>query len=82
MTRLVFLKEELVTVCFVVNSSESVGRCKVVALVVVVVVVVVVVEVVVIKVDVVLVVNLVTGDVGLVRLVTFLSLHPPLMVSN
>ena len=80
MTRLVFLKEELVTVCFVVNSSESVGRCKVVALVVVVVVVVV--EVVVIKVDVVLVVTLVTGDVGLVRLVTFLSLHPPLMVSN
>ena len=78
MTRLVFLKEELVTVCFVVNSSESVGRCKVVALVVVVVVV----EVVVIKVDVVLVVTLVTGDVGLVRLVTFLSLHPPLMVSN
>ena len=74
MTRLVFLKEELVTVCFVVNSSESVGRCKVVALVVVVVVVV--------KVDVVLVVTLVTGDVGLVRLVTFLSLHPPLMVSN
>lgn len=64
MTRLVFLKEELVTVCFVVNSSESVGRCKVVALVVVVVVVVV--EVVVIKVDVVLVVTLVTGDVGLV----------------
>ena len=62
MTRLVFLKEELVTVCFVVNSSESVGRCKVVALVVVVVVV----EVVVIKVDVVLVVTLVTGDVGLV----------------
>ena len=42
----------------------------------------VVVEVVVIKVDVVLVVTLVTGDVGLVRLVTFLSLHPPLMVSN